>query len=366
MIESDEYNLIDKTINNQIKIKTQIRDGLNQHPIVFYNKWLAKLNLNYILASFLVGLFFFLLHYIVGYINKVNIYTDYSFLVSIMIALNCYLVFAATERLKEFVINLVELTDITMEEYEQKYHALLVEISKSLPKCGIFFAIINPFIGIIYGHWYSNLYMSISLFIQHSVIGFTCGIALGGIIAVVKLVQKVGAKEKLKLDYYAPDKCAGTLIIGKVLFYFAIYTLIMGIFIAAYINISPWTHRHLNLYVDFTFYLWTALPFVASIAVFVLPVFRLHQILLDFKKNEQVKVRKMLHHINEKILLLNPDTKDFNNKLQSLKTHYDQIEKIDNLLENLNTWPYNSQYKVTYTISLLAPILPIIFNKILK
>src|SRR5690606_22674528 len=86
-------------------------------------------------------------------------------------------------------------------------------------------------------------WLTTSIIFQYFLAGFVCGVCFGGIILVTKLIRQLDFKKEIQLDYFYPDKCAGTLIIGKVLFYFALYTIFIGLLIFLYIHKTHWLYE---------------------------------------------------------------------------------------------------------------------------
>lgn len=323
-----------------------IKLEIDKNNIAFYEKAIQKLKLRPFYASSVIAVLFFAIHYLVGSYFDVNIFRDFSFMVSFMIGLNLFLVLKATRRLREYVVNLVSLTQIGVEQFKVTFLTILNRTTKNynLIPYGISFGIINMGFGFLFGHWYHHTALIISLAFQHFVVGFLAGMAAGGIVGVIRLVNQLDQCGELNLNYFHPDKCAGTLLVGKLVFTFATYTLLMGFFIALYIFLSPWSNVSQYPILKFLAYFWMAFPFIVSLIVFAFPIFELHKILFDYKQSKlttnSIKMLDLVKEFNKPKLT--------QSEIHSLGIMQEHIKLSDTFLNEMNTWPYDFRYKATY------------------
>jgi len=365
MINNEIINLKDSFENTEHQ-KEQIKKEIHHFIIPFYERFYSYLKIPSYLFGLVVVLFFFLLHFGIATAYNHSVFKDFSFMVSLMIGFCLHLVLLATSDLKTFVINLIELSGNELDEYREKFVFILNDISNyKLLKYGLFFGVFNASLGIFFGHWYKEIPLILSLVIQHFVIGLVCGLAVGGIVIVFKLIAKV-SKEHLNLEFFNPDHCAGTLIIGKLLFRFSMYTLLMGIVIALYIHSSPWLYKGIDPIVDFMIMLWMFFPFIAAILVFIFPVLKIHRVLLDYKFQEHEKVRYKLKELSNEIIHYKETGENDFFKYSLFKNKFDHYKMIDDYIAKINVWPYDVKYSLSFVISLILPIVIAILSKLVS
>ncbi|MEN8250650.1 MAG: hypothetical protein ABFS32_17080 [Bacteroidota bacterium] len=341
-----------------LKFQDQIRKEVSVNNIAFYEKIVSRLKLSPFPASVLIAIVTFWPHYFIASYYEVNIFTDFSFMVSMMIGINLYLVLIATKRLRKYVVNLVSLTNISVEEFRETFLPILNKTTKdyNLLPYGIGFGIINTLFGFLFGHWYTEIALSISLATLHFLVGFMAGMAAGGIVGVIRLVNQLDQVSSLTLNYFHPDKCAGTLLVGKIVFTFATYTLIMGFFIASYIFLTPWSNISNYAILEILTYFWIVFPFLVSLAVFAFPIFELHKILADYKRN------KLLENSNKMMELVRKfESSDLSHEeIQQFGVLQENAKLSDSYLQTMNTWPYDLRYKATYLSVFLSLSLALI------
>ena len=338
--------------------RDQIKKEISLNNIAFYEKVIARLKLTPFFASVLLTLIFLSVHYLLASFYQVNIFTDFSFMVSFMIGLNLYLILIATKRLREYVVNLVSLTKLSVSEFKETFLPILNKTTKNfnLLPYGISLGIINCMFGFSFGYWYTELVLTISIVFQHFFVGFLAGMAAGGIIGVIRLVNHLDQCGELNLNYFHPDKCAGTLLVGKLVFAFATMTLLMGFFIANYVFLTPWSNLELYPNLNYLIYFWMIFPFLVSLAVFSFPIFELHKILANYKNI------RLLENSNKMINLVNKFEASTlsTQEIQNLGVLQEHVKLADNYLNGMNTWPYDFKYKATYLSVFLSLSLALI------
>lgn len=327
-------------------VREQILKEISLNNIAFYERIVKRLNLSPLVAS--VGLSFvvFAFHYLLALFYHINIFRDFSFLLSFMIGLNLYLILSATKRLREYVVNLVVLTKISIDQFRKTFLTILNKTTKnfSLIPYGIVFGVVNCVFGFLFGHWYLQTPLLVSLAFQHFLVGFLAGMAAGGTVGVINLVNQLDQCGELNLNYFHPDKCAGTLMVGKLVFTFATYVLFMGFFIALYIFLSPWSNPVHYPALKYLIYFWMAFPFIVSLVVFIFPIVELHKILSDYKQSRRVENSNKMLDLVKKF-----DEPSLRKKeIQTLGILQEHVKLTDAFLNDMNTWPYDLRYKATY------------------
>lgn len=303
------------------------------------------------IASFFLIVTTFGINLILSFVCNENIFDDYSYLLSIMHGVCLFTVVKGTTKLKRFG---KELKMITKDQSNQYLSKTFINIIKKhlnnykLLPWGIFFGVLNTLIGRLFGSYHNHLLTSFYLDFQHLLIGFLAGTAIGGIYTILVMVDKL-SKSELKLNFYHPDKCCGTSSIGNLLFFFAMITLIMGLFISNYIQLS-WSIKNFNLFQIFVFDFWIAWPFIASTLVFLFPVVTIFTKVKKYKTKELLLIRKKIEQINNKIILINPEKEDSMKRIESLLLYSEKLKSIDEIIENTNSWPYSKiQYRTFFS-----------------
>lgn len=327
----------------------------------FYEIFRNHLKVHELVLSALAGLTFSLVQIgALGWLG-LNPLGDHSWMVGAMIGMCSLLVFKATARLREFTSSLDVLVNDTIKmKYSQRLGTLLANFP--LVMSGIIFGAMNTILGYCFGLWYDNLWFVAVILCEYFCVGFVCGLAVRGIYGVLYLTIKVGHEEDLDFDYLHPDKCGGSFVIGKVLFYFAIYTLIMGCFIAIYIYVSPWRYGS-NTTVRTLIIAWMAFPFVCSIAVFLLPVLRVHALLSAYRSKTLSGLREEAKKLYSTLDRVDLAQSQENNQIANIVALLDRLEAREQLVLRMNTWPYDFQYSTAYLIALVSPLIALLWEK---
>ncbi|KXX71924.1 hypothetical protein [Flammeovirga sp. SJP92] len=341
--------------------------------LTFYEKFLRYLNWDPLLFSLVFGLILFSLHLIASVLEeettKYLIIKDMSFFLSAMNSVGAYLVISATKRLRRFLANLIHLTKANNSDLNETYK------KDFLGNRTLFFAFsfgcINVFFAYLFGVKYlfdKDYYLVSTFFFQIFSIGFIGGITVNATIVIVKLIKKVSFAKTLKLDYLYPDKCAGTLFIGNILFVFAIYFIIIGVMIYFFIGHYEWVNLKSddkNLYVYSIMHFWKVFPFILSGIVFIVPVKKLHVLLKEYKVNELIKVRNRLRYLTDFMFSLDTNESSTKDEIEFLDNYYLKLKNIDKEISELNTWPYNFMYSSTF-LGIFLPITIGIIQQLIK
>lgn len=108
------YRQFDRQEEENLEFKRYMENRLNSENFTFYENILIRNGLSPLSFSILFGLFLFLLHVSASMAesgaNPNTVVEDFSFFLSLLNAVGLYLLFSATEKLKEFLVNLIQLT----------------------------------------------------------------------------------------------------------------------------------------------------------------------------------------------------------------------------------------------------------------
>lgn len=343
-------------------IRTDIQTHLESNVIPFYEKFVDILKLPYYLSSLLLCLPFLTLHIGLGILFKVNTLADRSWLLSLMIGYTFLMLIWNTKKLRILALNLFDFAESESEHFRTTIIRQLEGIlsKRRLLGYGIFFAVVNVAFGAAYGIWYVNPYLVASIVLQIFVEGFICGMAICGIVGVVRLINTFSAQDEIAINYRAPDKCGGMSKIGNTLLQFSLTSLSVGVLISLYIYLSPWTSRTQEL-VKFSIYVWMGFPHFAAISVLLLPMLTLHNMLEKLKSRQDLLLLKRCASIRHSLgdLFHASGTKDFQNFTLGI-IHYTQMTEMHSKVHGLCTWPFDSRsgfiYIAGFLVSTLIPL----------
>ena len=366
---SDAYNYYDEELNEDFDFKKKLQKEFETSYLTFYEKVVKKVGLDTLTFSVLFSLLLFLLHLLSSQIEEevssgYNI-VDKSYFLSIINGVGLYLILSATKKMREFIINLVQLSTRDNKEKSASLLSFYSDffLGRTTVYWGLLFGIINTVVALIFGVKYLHAeepqyYLFSSFMLQVFTVGFIGGITIRGTVLVVKLINRFSEKEELNLMYFHPDKCGGTLIVGNVLFLFAMCFVGIGILIFLFIDIYEWSYlsvKNPNQYIAGLSFFWKMLPMLLAGIIFFLPIKKLSSVLKEYKNLEQMKIRKRMNHLNKMIVKLEIDKENEKGAIENLDHHYDKLLKIDQQIDELNTLPYNLQYRATF-LSVFLPV----------
>ncbi len=371
---SEIYSLYDQQEEQNLKFRRNLEDKISKDYLTFYEQIQKHSGLHPLTLSLIFGSILFLLHFTSTFFEK-NVSTsliidDFSFFLAALNAVGLYLIFMATEKLREFIVNLIQLTkqdddeasDLFLEKYKKKF------LGWRTIFLGVIFGFVNSILAYVFGINYSQHgqdFLLSTFLLQVFTVGFIGGITINATFVIQELINDISIKENINLAYFYPDKCAGTLIIGNILFLFSIHFMIIGVLIFLFIHNYDWTNLakdNYNHYVYAIIVFWKIFPFLLSGIIFFLPIKKLNAILREYKIFEQLKVRRRMNYLTGIIISLESDNKESKDKIEILDYHYQKLFRIDKEIEEMNTWPYNLKYRATF----LGIFLPILIGIILE
>lgn len=371
---SELYSHYDQVEEDDLKFKRQLEVKIDKHYKTFYEKLLERTTLGPITFSLVFGLVLFFLHLGASALEEStkhnSIAADFTFFLSILNGAGLYLVFSATEKLKDFIVNLFQLTKRENSKASKEF--LLIYKNDFLSSRTIFFGLafgcINTALAFVFGLKYlddAQWFLLSTLCLQVFTVGFIGGITVNATLVIIKLINNISIKEDINLTYFYPDQCAGTLIIGNILFNFSLHFIAIGGLIFLFIHNMEWTRESAdftNYYVDALIVFWKTFSFILAGLIFFVPVKKINRILTEYKIFEQLKIRKRLNYLTQLIISFESDNQQSKEKIEILDSHYEKLSKIDNEISRLNTWPYNLKYRATF----LSIFLPVIIGIILQ
>lgn len=371
---SEIYSQFDQQERENLEFRRSLENKVSREFRTSYERIKDYLKTDSLTLSVSYGAVLFLLHLCSAFLedgaNEYSIVQDFSFFLALMNAAGLYLLYNATEKFRDFIVNLTQLgkpddgitAGVFLEIYKTNF------LGRRTYFFGFLFGIINSFFAYIFGICYLELghyLLASTFFIQVFSIGFIGGITVNAVAVILKLIRKISIKDDINIAYYYPDKCAGTLVIGNILFTFSIHFILIGILIFLFVHNFSWTSlesMNENHYIVLLVEFWKIFPFLLSGIVFFIPTKRLNAILREYKMFEQLKVRKRMNYITSIIMSLESDKKESKEKIEVLDNHYQKFQRIDKEIGELNTWPYNLAYRTTF----LSIFLPVVIAVILE
>ncbi|MGD1946874.1 MAG: hypothetical protein ACFB0A_11590 [Croceivirga sp.] len=303
-------------------------------------------------------------------VGSFSIIKDFSYFLSIMNSVGLFLLLTATDKLREFVVNLVSLTNNRSVNITENYLGVLEDkfLSGRPFYFGVLFGIINCTISLLLGvEYYDNgqYWLLTSFLFQVFTIGFIGGITVNTTFVIIKMIKSISVKDDFYLQYFYPDGCAGTLIIGNILLIFSLHFIAIGIFIFLFLEGFDWTFarsQSINPYTKALYIFWQFFPFLMSGIIFFFPAKRVSKILTEYKLFEQLKVKRKLDHIRQLVIQKSDQGVRAKDEIEALDIHYQKLLKIEEELEKMNNWPYNLRYRTTF----LSVFLPVVIAIVLE
>lgn len=325
----------------------------------FYCRLISSRNNGFVekfLFSFFLGLVVLCLHFIA--IDNI-VFHNYGWILSFIITIASLSLYYATFTFKR----LFPLLNNYLEEKEKK--SFLFNVKKDLSDSlfifyGFIFAILNCFMGIIFGlpQIYESLFDKIVIISSYFLAGFICGVALCGIVGVSNVITNLFLTDEHSfVDYTADDKCGGTQFIGWALITFSLVTLIVGVLISSYISFTCWENKD-SLLVNLFYYGWICLPYIASIFVLIIPSISINKLLTRYKIEENQKLSDRITEI-----FLELENKNISaERKDELYRDYQFQKNMRATLYQMRTWPFGFGANLTYFLSICGSIFGAVTN----
>jgi len=130
----------------------------------------------------------------------------------------------------------------------------------------------------------------VAAYLGYFLSGFTCGMGLWAIFAVITLYVRFAPNLQHTLDPGSPDGFGGIKSLGDSLWFFATLIAAVGLLVASYMFSVDWTNLHDEL-ARSLFLVWLAMPFVMAVSVILIPGLAVRRQVNQFKvhRREQLK-----------------------------------------------------------------------------
>jgi hypothetical protein len=329
----------------------------------FYERFLNRFPIPYYLTAFLIMIPNFAIHLLLGRYYGVDTLADFSWFLPLMSGVILILVVWATEHLKWFTMQVYPAFGIDPADPEPTAIIMHFLSDKTMLRFGLFFGVMNSGLGLFYGVWYAQPVLFIFLMFQIFLVGFIAGLAISGIVGILRVIRFLTTGTVAHLNLDCPDNCGGMVSIGNALLKFSLVSLMAGILIAFYIYNTPWAHRDW-LAVRYFMYAWMGFPHFAAIAVLFIPFRDIHLLLAEKKTQCLLKIRSQLEEIRGKIMLVDEHKGGSSQgRFEILSTKHEILKSMYEDIESVNDWPTNPRARTSYAIiyfsSLVLPVIEI-------
>ncbi|MFT6092630.1 MAG: hypothetical protein ACJA2Q_000519 [Pseudohongiellaceae bacterium] len=134
--------------------------------------------------------------------------------------------------------------------------------------------------------------LSLSLmYVGFFVAGFTAGMGLLAIVAVIALYLKLAPRLQRALDPDDPDGNGGIKKLGDSLWFFAMLIAAVAVLVSIYMLGVKWQYMHLA-YVRWIFLLWISLPYLVAISVVLIPGLAVRRYVSHYKADREIKLKQ--------------------------------------------------------------------------
>ena len=159
---------------------------------------------------------------------------------------------------------------------------------------GLFFASVNMGIAHLLGipsEFYSTPLSLCLIYLGNFVAGFTAGMGVLAIFAVIALYLKWAPSLQHTLDLNDPDGNGGIKKLGDSLWFFAILIGAVGSLVSIYMFGVEWQFMHLA-YVRLIFLFWISLPYLVAISVVLIPGLVVRRHVSHYKNFREIQLKQ--------------------------------------------------------------------------
>lgn len=378
MPDAITFKQFDTEVSERLKFKRDLEENLDRNYLAFYEKIVKRSGIGNFAFSALLFCALFVLQLITLFSTSgsgIVTPAEKNFqlagmLLPLLNGVGFFLILSATDKLREFITNLINLSQNDYSARTNKYLQIFKTkfLRYRLVYYGAVIGVINVFLACCFGipTIYAAEPLAMGNFIlQVFLVGFLGGITVCATILVIRLIATVSVKDNIKLMYMYPDKCAGTLVIGDILFTFSIHFIVIGILIFAFLQIFPWT-REAVFSVKIVLSFWKMFPFILSAIIFFIPAKKINRILKEYKLSEQLRIRMRMNFIGQQMISIETTDAESAAQLERLDAHIKKLQQLDEYITQMATWPYNLRYRTTFLAIFLPALVATGFGIIQK
>lgn len=264
--------------------------------------------------------------------DKMDFFTHYCWVLGIIISTAMLALYISTEIFRRSLDTMQELeagttnSDRIVNEWLSNKWYLIA---------GLFFATLNTSVGHLLGiptDFYATPMAMISIYSGMFAAGFTAGMGLLGILAIIVLYLRFAPNLHHALDPLSPDGTGGIKKLGDSLWFFGALTGLVGILVSIYMFQVRWTNMYKD-YVQIVFLFWVSLPYLLAISIVLIPGLAVRRQVSYYKmyKVQQLKREKSKLYSSYKKF----DAMDDDALIHEKKELKDRLDRIQNELEKL-------------------------------
>jgi hypothetical protein len=363
----------DQEVKTKLAEKKELEESFAQDYPLFFERPLF-FGFRPVILSLLFGLVLLISHASVAYfyyrLPVRSVFEDFSYFLAVLNGLGLWLVFNATRNLRSFVVNLIFASKQDNEIAKGKFISTYKEslLGKKTIVVGLIFGFLNILLAWKFGISYlsdNKEGLAVTFLLQVFLIGFIGGVTIVGLYVVVKLINKLSFHEDIELMYFYPDQCAGTLILGHILFKLSLHFIIIGVCIFIFLHNFEWLNNSTEYYFTTRIIVaWKLFPFLLSALIFFVPAQKINRILTEYKLYEHLRIRKRMSRIAESMVGMKVNGQD-DSELNNIYNHYTKLKEVDSAISGMNTWPYNLKYRAIF-LGFALPIISAIIVELSK
>lgn len=263
-------------------------------------------------------------------------FDDWTWFLALLISVAMLCVFYATDTLRDL---LREIDRYLGDDAKAvRAHALLLLTDGKFVTSGIVFGLLNCGFALLFG---TPSIAPWTLFVGYFMAGFVCGLAILGIVAVLRISDVFASKTKDTFDFTAPDSCGGISFVGDALTVFAAVTLVVGMMISIYVWQTDWTNQHSWVFVLKA--AWLLFPYLCSLVVWIVPAMPFNEALTEYKIREEADLQRRARDTQQQIekALAVSDAKE-------LREKYQFQQEARKQLHLMRTWPFRTSANLKY------------------
>lgn len=181
--------------------------------------------------------------------------------------------------------------------------------------------------------------------------GSLSGMALWGIIGIVRTIRFYVREDRPRYDVTAPDGRGGMLFLGRGITTIGILTLIGGTLIASYLLLAEGQAHGSEGHTPegwetILLWSWVGLPFAFSALVLLAPTFEIHRDLHAYMVREDRRIEDTLVRLETELQEAVGDL----GQLQALRLSRDDTRERRKMLYAMSSWPFSVDTYLKYAL----------------
>ena len=174
-------------------------------------------------------------------------------------------------------------------------------------------------------------------YLGHFLAGFTAGLGLWAIFAVINLYLRIAPNLQFTLEPMNSDGAGGIKLLGESLWFFGLLIAVVGLLVAGYMFSVEWTNLR-NPFVGTVFLIWLTMPFTVAVSVVLIPSLAVRRQVDQFKERriEQLKRERTYVYAAFKQFEQAGDDeiiaakRELDDKLKNIQRQIDLLEQMRN------------------------------------